>query len=60
MADVGGYGATALVQIADLLAAIREERDPLIVGEDLVRALEVIDAAYESAATARRVTLARR
>jgi predicted dehydrogenase len=57
VANVGGYGATALVEIADLLAAIREDRDPLITGEDLVRALEVIDAAYESAATARRVTI---
>ena len=58
VADVGGYGATALVEISDLLAAIREDRDPLVTGEDLVRALEVIDAAYESAATGRRVTIA--
>jgi UDP-N-acetyl-2-amino-2-deoxyglucuronate dehydrogenase len=58
--DPGGYGAGALLQIQDLLDAIREDRDPLVTGEDLVRALEVIDAAYESAATGRRVTVTAR
>ena len=50
-----GYGPGSLVQIQDWLDAIREGRDPVVTGEDLVRALEVIDAAYESAASGRRV-----
>jgi predicted dehydrogenase len=53
--DVGGYGPGALVLIRDWLDAIREDRDPLVGGEDLVRALEVIDAAYESAVSGSRV-----
>ena len=50
-----GYGPTSLVQIQDWLDAIRDRRDPVVTGEDLVHALEVIDAAYESAASGRRV-----
>jgi predicted dehydrogenase len=41
--------------IADLLAAIAEDRDPLAPGEALVEALRIIDAAYESARTGTRV-----
>jgi predicted dehydrogenase len=47
--DEGGYGPEALLQIRDLLDAIRIGREPRVTGADLVRALEVIDAAYESA-----------
>jgi predicted dehydrogenase len=54
-----GYGPTALVQVQDWLDAIRERRDPIVTGEDLVRALEVIDAAYESAALGRRIEVRR-
>ena len=57
--DAGGYGAGSLIQIRDWLDAIREDRDPMVTGEDLVRALEVIDAAYESAASGRRVMVTR-
>ena len=53
--SVGGYGPEALLQIRDLLDAIRAGREPRVTGLDLVRALEVIDAAYESAALGRPV-----
>jgi predicted dehydrogenase len=52
---VGGYGPEALFQIRDLLEAIQTGREPRVTGRDLVRALEVIDAAYESAALGRPV-----
>ena len=52
---VGGYGPEALLQIRDLLDAIRAGRRPRVTGLDLVRALEVIDAAYASAALGRPV-----
>jgi UDP-N-acetyl-2-amino-2-deoxyglucuronate dehydrogenase len=45
----GGYGPAALLQIRDLLDAIRTGGEPRVTGADLVPALEVIDAAYESA-----------
>lgn len=48
-AHVGGYGPAALLQIRDLLDAIGSGREPRVTGADLVRALDVIDAAYESA-----------
>ena len=54
-----GYGPTAMEQIQDWLDAIRERRDPIVTGEDLVRALEVIDAAYESADAGRLVPVRR-
>ena len=56
--DVPGYGTAALSLIADFLAAIDEDRDPLAAGEDATRALELIDAAYRAAATGQRVRLA--
>ena len=56
--EVPGYGTAALSVIADLLAAIREDRAPLATGEHVIRALELIDAAYRSAATGARVRLA--
>ncbi|MBM4407655.1 MAG: Gfo/Idh/MocA family oxidoreductase, partial [Chloroflexi bacterium] len=59
VSDWVGYGPHSMVQIQDWLDAIREKRDPMVTGEDLVRALEVIDAAYESAASGRRVAVRR-
>lgn len=55
--EVGGYGASGRAAVADLLAAIDEGRDPLATGEHLVRALEIVDAAYEAARSARTVVL---
>ena len=55
---VPGYGPMGAAVIADLLAAIDDDRDPLATGEDLVRALRVIDAAYASAREGRRIRLA--
>lgn len=55
--DAPGYGTAALSIVADLLAAIREDRDPLATGHHVVRALELIDAAYLSAETGQRVNL---
>lgn len=54
---VPGYGASGRAAVRDLLDAIRDGRETLANGDDLVRALELIDAAYESARTARRVRL---
>lgn len=48
---VPGYGAGGRDAVADLLAAIEEGRDPVVTGDDLVRALELVDAAYRSAAS---------
>jgi predicted dehydrogenase len=54
---VPGYGAMGAAVVADLIAAIDEDRDPISTGDDLVRALRVIDAAYASAREGRRVRL---
>ena len=53
-----GYGAAGRAAVQDLLDAIRDGREPEANGEALIRALELIDAAYESARTGRRVRLA--
>jgi predicted dehydrogenase len=52
-----GYGATGRAAVRDLLDAIRDGRDTQATGEALVRALELLDAAYESARTGRHVRL---
>ncbi len=52
-----GYGASGRDAVADLLAAIGEGRDPVATGEDLVRALTLVDAAYVSARTGQFVRL---
>jgi predicted dehydrogenase len=52
-----GYGATGRAAVRDLIDAIRGGRDTAATGESLVRALELIDAAYESARTGRHVRL---
>lgn len=54
---VPGYGAMGAAVIDDLLSAIADDRDPLSTGEDLVRALRVIDAIYEAAQSGQRVRL---
>jgi predicted dehydrogenase len=54
-ASFRGYGPGGVAIIADLLAAIAEDRDPLAPGEALVKALRIIDAAYESARAGTRV-----
>ena len=51
--DVAGHAA----QIADLLAAIDEEREPAVGGEAGREALEIVCAVYESARTGRTVRL---
>lgn len=56
-ARVPGYGPYAQAAIVDVLDAIAEDRDPLATGEQLVDALRVIDAAYESASTRRPVAV---
>ncbi|MCC6792279.1 MAG: Gfo/Idh/MocA family oxidoreductase [Thermomicrobiales bacterium] len=52
-----GYGAVGATIIDDLLRAIDEDRDPLATGENVLGALRLIDAAYESARTGARVRL---
>ena len=55
---VPGYGASGHAAVRDLIDAIRDGRETAAGGEAIVRALEVIDAAYESARTGSRVRLA--
>ena len=55
--EVPGYGTAALAVIADLLAAIQEDRDPLATGADVIAALALVDAAYEAATSGERVRL---
>jgi predicted dehydrogenase len=55
---VPGYGASGRAAVRDLIDAIRDGRDTAAGGDAIVRALEVIDAAYESARTGSRVRLA--
>lgn len=54
---VAGYGAAGRAAVEDLLEAIRDDRPTEADGSALVRALEVIDAAYEAARTGRHVRL---
>jgi UDP-N-acetyl-2-amino-2-deoxyglucuronate dehydrogenase len=50
-------GSTHAAQVADLVAAIREDRDPAITGEAARRPLELILAIYQSAREGREVSL---
>jgi UDP-N-acetyl-2-amino-2-deoxyglucuronate dehydrogenase len=52
-----GYGASGRAAVRDLLDAIREGRETFATGEALIKALEVIDAAYESARSGRHIRL---
>jgi predicted dehydrogenase len=56
-ATLPGYGSMAPAVIRDLFSAIDEDRQPLANGDALVAALGVVDAAYEAAATGKRVTV---
>jgi myo-inositol 2-dehydrogenase/D-chiro-inositol 1-dehydrogenase len=42
-------------EFVEFITAIKENRDPSVTGEDGVRVLEVIDAAFESARTGKPV-----
>jgi UDP-N-acetyl-2-amino-2-deoxyglucuronate dehydrogenase len=52
---MGGYGAGGHAAVADLIGAIRDDRETEAPFDELVRALDVVDAAYESARSGRRV-----
>jgi predicted dehydrogenase len=54
---VPGYGATGRAAVGDLVDSIRDGHDTQAGGEVLVAALEVVDAAYESARTGSHVRL---
>lgn len=54
-ATLPGYGSMAPAVVRDLLSAIDEDRQPLATGDALIAALGVVDAAYEAAATGKRV-----
>lgn len=54
-ASLPGYGSMAPAVIRDLIEAIEEDREPLANGDAVVAALGVVDAAYEAAATGKRV-----
>jgi predicted dehydrogenase len=54
---VPGYGAMGAATIDDWLQAIAHNRAPAATGDDVIAALRVIDAAYESARTGQRVRL---
>jgi predicted dehydrogenase len=43
--------------ISDFIAAVREQRAPRVTGEDGLRAVEIVAAAYQSAASGQPVTL---
>ena len=49
------YVRSWAAEITEFADAIREGRDPSVSGEDAVRALEVIDAAFESERTGARI-----
>lgn len=54
----GGYGASGHAAVRDLIDAISDGRDTVATGEALVAAHVLIDAAYASARTGRRVRVA--
>jgi predicted dehydrogenase len=53
--NMSAAGHIALV--SDMIAAIREDRDPLVTGEDARRTVEAVLAIYESALTGKEVIL---
>ena len=44
--------------LAEFVAAVREDRTPAITGEDGLRAVEIVQAAYRSIETGRPVAIA--
>ena len=54
-----GYGGiSGLAYLRETVADLLEGRQPQVTGEDGLRALEVVEAVYESAASGQRVTVA--
>jgi UDP-N-acetyl-2-amino-2-deoxyglucuronate dehydrogenase len=51
------FGYAHGLQIEDMMKAIREDREPLVNGEEGLKPLEIILAIYESARTGKEVTL---
>ena len=45
------------VQLQDMVDAIRQDRDPVLTGEDARKSLAIIMAIYESSRTGREVTV---
>jgi predicted dehydrogenase len=54
---IGASGHAALIH--DMAAAVRDDRDPLITGEDGLHAIEIVEAIRESAQTGRDVAVRR-
>jgi UDP-N-acetyl-2-amino-2-deoxyglucuronate dehydrogenase len=46
------------LQIADFVAAVREDREPAVTGRDALRSLAIVEAVYESSRTGSAVELA--
>jgi predicted dehydrogenase len=46
-----------VIQLQDFVDAIREDRDPMVTGEDARPAVEIILAVYQSAQTGQAVRL---
>jgi len=51
------YGTGHPAQIADMVAAVREGREPFVTGESAAQTVRVVLAAYESHRTGQRVEL---
>jgi predicted dehydrogenase len=45
------------VQLQDMVDAVREDRDPVLTGEDARAALAIVMAIYESSRTGREILL---
>ncbi|MEV6304544.1 Gfo/Idh/MocA family oxidoreductase [Actinoplanes sp. NPDC051861] len=45
------------MQVADFVAALREDREPAVTGRDAVRSLEIVEAVYTSSRTGTTVVL---
>ncbi len=58
-AQVGWGEDTDLLLVADFVHAIREDRAPMASGEDGLRAVEIVEAAYASIASGEAVLVQR-
>lgn len=52
------YGTSHPAQIADMIDAVREGREPVVTGESAAQTVRIVLAAYESHQTGKRVELA--